>query len=510
MIPEVGFLTFVATVFKLWLLPVIRATVVMSLLNMPLGFVSRHRHARVIEAAEGQGMPLLLLRLGIQRSLFLGSWVVTGKSIEQDVTLDEDESRKEQMWRLHFSKALFLYEPFSTINKTAMMPRGCALDISSRLGLVPGQESESLVERDDDVPIDHIVYCETCCCVQIPRCGLVFLISRHHQEITTGTKFPEATDSLIAETSLGCFTCYTREKRNFVHFDASICSSNVPLIPNQNLDDILLGAQGYYLINDTVQNKEFRWRRCSDDSLEFLASGNFFGIPNAVIYMPKAILKKWKRLEEFSRALQNAMNATFENLHEPTSFAMALRNLPEADESNIKNSIPMSTTAERLATCVYLCRALSRKNLIEMDFDGKLSVVHLTGNILTSRMLDFHMFARMNIEDLTEAHQHFRSPAAESGKLFQTSQDRFMRLLRKYRPAEDAGGSLLRDGLLGLLYSNHNNVSLVVFQGFLATVARWNCCRVLSRAREVPKEWINFVVADDDIYWFHQTSVPVC
>ena len=77
-----------------------------------------------------------------------------------------------------------------------------------------------------------------------------------------------------------------------------------------------------------------------------------------------------------------------------------------------------------------------------------------------------------------------------------------MRLLRTYRKAENAGGSvtdtLLRDGLLGLLHANANNVALVIFQGFLATVARWNCCRVLSRACEVPEEWIKFVVADDD------------
>lgn len=112
------------------------------------------------------------------------------------------------------------------------------------------------------------------------------------------------------------------------------------------------------------------------------------------------------------------------------------------------------------------------------------------------------MFALMTMGDLIEAHQHFRSPAARFWELFKTSQDRFMRLLRRYMEAEHASESLanssVRDGLLGLLHANRNNVSLVVFQGFLATVVRWNCCRVLSRARQAPEEWIKFVVADDD------------
>lgn len=117
-------------------------------------------------------------------------------------------------------------------------------------------------------------------------------------------------------------------------------------------------------------------------------------------------------------------------------------------------------------------------------------------------MLGFHMFARITKGDLIEAHQHFRSQAATYSRLFQTSQDRFMRLFLKYSQNENADraltDTLLRDGLLGLLHSNRNNVSLVVFQGFLAIVAQWNCCRVLSRAREAPEEWIKFVVADDD------------
>ena len=109
------------------------------------------------------------------------------------------------------------------------------------------------------------------------------------------------------------------------------------------------------------------------------------------------------------------------------------------------------------------------------------------------------MFALMNMADITEAHQHFRSPAAQFWELFQTSRGRFMRLLRQYKKAEPVDQHvLLQNGLLGLLRSNSNNVCLVVFQGFLAILVRWNCCRVLSRAYEAPEEWIKFVIADDD------------
>ena len=380
-----------------------------------------------------------------------------------------------------------------------MTLHGPAFDLSSRLDLIPGQETQ--FEYDDDVPIDHIVDRQSCYCDRISRYGLVFLVSRHHQDITIGKKMPESIDSIIMETILGRFTCYTHANRNFVDFDPTVYSSDVPLVPDQNMDEIILGARGYYLINDTAQNKKFRWRNCSNDSLEYLASGNFFGVPNAVIYMPKAIMKKWQRLERFSQALQDAMNSALEGLYEPADFVLSLWNLPEDYRSSFRDSgISMRTTTERLAACVHLYRALSTKELIEMDFDSKFLL--FTKILSNNRLLGFHTFALMNMEDLTEAHQYYRGPAVESWKLFQTSQDRFMRLLRKYKKAENAGRNLvdaiLRDGLLGLLHYNPNNISLIVYQGFLATVARWNCCRVLSRAREVPEEWIKFVIADDD------------
>ena len=98
---------------------------------------------------------------------------------------------------------------------------------------------------------------------------------------------------------------------------------------------------------------------------------------------------------------------------------------------------------------------------------------------------------------LIEGHQHFRSPRAEHIRLLSTSRDRFTRLFRQYSAASNTSDTL-REKLQALLISNRNNVALVVYQGFLATLARCNSARVLLRAREAPQEWIRFIVADDD------------
>lgn len=348
--------------------------------------VSRNRQARVIGVVErrssfekqnnaGQGISIFLPKVQMLTVLAFVR-LVGGKFIERDLIIDGDEFQEGKMGRPRLSIVVLLYEPAPIIDKTTIMPQGCAFDLDSRSGLLPGQADESPLEYDDYVPIDHIVCCDNCCCGQIPRYGLVFLVSRHHQEIIIGRKLPEAVTSIIMETTLGRFTYYTRDDRNFVHFDTNICLSNTPLIPNQNMDHIRLSAQGYYLIYDSVQSKNFVWRQCYDP-LEFLVSGNFFGVPDAVIYMPSVILKKWKRIERFSRALHDAVTSVLGDISEPDSFAIALKNLPEDDRSSIKNCIQMRTTAERLAACVCLCRALSRRNLIEMDFDSKFFLFSL-------------------------------------------------------------------------------------------------------------------------------------
>lgn len=105
---------------------------------------------------------------------------------------------------------------------------------------------------------------------------------------------------------------------------------------------------------------------------------------------------------------------------------------------------------------------------------------------------------------LTTAHQHYRSQKVEAKKLLATSQDRFLLILHQYHssaasPAFSGSHPSIRNELKNLLQPNKaNNVTLLVYQGFLGTTALWNSVRVLSRAREAPEEWIGFVNADED------------
>jgi hypothetical protein len=49
-----------------------------------------------------------------------------------------------------------------------------------------------------------------------------------------------------------------------------------------------------------------------------------------------------------------------------------------------------------------------------------------------------------------------------------------------------------------LLDRRRDNIALVVMQGALAVQMRWNAERISSRIREVPEEWLKFVVAEND------------
>lgn len=108
------------------------------------------------------------------------------------------------------------------------------------------------------------------------------------------------------------------------------------------------------------------------------------------------------------------------------------------------------------------------------------------------------------MKDITTAHQHYRSNKVEIGKLYSTSQDRFLLMLREFQPSTASNAFVhshptIRSDLKKLLQPNKaNNVALVVFQGFLGTFALWNAQRVLMRAREAPEEWIRFLAADED------------
>lgn len=389
-----------------------------------------------------------------------------------------------------FSRSLLLRDwPVDTSEPpTARFEGSCSYDLASSLRLLPGQENEKFAEYDEDIAVDRAISRGQCYCGRISRHGLIFLISRHLQDITTAETTSTGSSTIIVQTTLGRFKFYEQNDKSFVHFDRGTRSSIVDLIPNQKLENILKAALGQYFMNETISNDgvEFVWQRCSGYQLEDLATGNYFGIPDAVMYMNRNVLETWKRLQEFSRVMLEAMTSVLDDLEEPSSFVEALGNLPNRRLSRSGTSHEVDLTdapAPKLASCVFLSETLSKKKIEYID-DTTL-----------------HMFVRMNLGDLIQAHQHFRSPKAQSGRLFSTSRDRFMAIYRKYSMADSSirsSGDTVREELLALLRNNRNNVALVVYQGFFAILTRVNSARVLLRAREAPQEWIRFMAADDD------------
>ena len=167
---------------------------------------------------------------------------------------------KETIRIPRFSKSLLLRDLSVDTSEPSysQFTVSCSYDLGSSLRLLPGQENEEFAEFDE-VPVDRAVSRGPHYCGQISRHGLLFLISRHLQHITTrGT--PSGGSSIVVQTTLGRFTFYEWNDKHFVHFYRGTCSSNVDLVPNQKLEDILKAASGQYLVNEFSYNKNFVWR----------------------------------------------------------------------------------------------------------------------------------------------------------------------------------------------------------------------------------------------------------
>jgi hypothetical protein len=110
-----------------------------------------------------------------------------------------------------------------------------------------------------------------------------------------------------------------------------------------------------------------------------------------------------------------------------------------------------------------------------------------------------------------KAHQHYRSPHVDPGKLVSTSRDRFLRMFNTYRAQETSSQSSSRgivdmtakiESELQSVMQKTDNIALVAFQAFLGMTVYWNAARMLARSREVPADWIRFVAAEDDYIYF--------
>ncbi|KAF8967548.1 hypothetical protein BDZ97DRAFT_1803931 [Flammula alnicola] len=406
------------------------------------------------------------------------------KLVEKDASLNQYSAQHGTLTIPHFSKSLLLQDLPVDPDAGRISAGSCSFDLLARLGLFPGQPNEALAEYDADVPLDAVVSRGSCYCGRISRHGFVFLVSKYFQHAAMAEVAGGGT-CIVLSTSIGRFKCYEIEDRIFIHFDSGTRSSHNDLIKDQNLEEILRIARGEYLINNSPQRMTFEWRRITDEVPEDIAVGDFFGVPKAISYMTTSTLQRWKRIKQFANVMIDAVLSVVDGLGEPVPFVAALNNLPPIDH-RVPHAVVThpSTPAEKLASCVYLCRVFSRKNIGELPFES------------------FHTFATLSTCDLKEAHQHFRGRPVDHGRFITTSRDRFIRILGEFQEVNRVPGRLsdapVRRELQTLLQSNVNNVALVVLQGFFALFAQWNASRVLSRAREAPDEWIRFVGADDD------------
>ena len=279
-----------------------------------------------------------------------------------------------------FSRSLLLKDLSVDTSEpsSALLEVSCSYDLASSLRLLPGQENEAFAEYDE-IPVDRAVSRGQCYCGRISRHGLVLLVSRHLQDVTMA-ETASGGSSIVVQTTLGRFKFYEQNDKSFVHFDRGTRSSNVDLVPNQKLEDILKAALGQYLFNESSDVVNFVWQRFSGD-LEDLATRHYFGMPDAVIYMSRNVLENWRRLKRFSEAMLDAMTSVLDDLQEPSSFVEALDNLPNRRRSSpnrdgrrdASEGVDVSEgPAKRLAYCVYLCEILATKKLEYMTVEGGL------------------------------------------------------------------------------------------------------------------------------------------
>lgn len=76
-------------------------------------------------------------------------------------------------------------------------------------------------------------------------------------------------------------------------------------------------------------------------------------------------------------------------------------------------------------------------------------------------------------------------------------------MYREYREKQalnmspDEGEGVVMDELRSVMRTTHNNIALVVYQAYFGRLVIWNAAQILSRAREAPVDWLQFVSADD-------------
>ena len=430
---------------------------------------------------------------------------VVRRLVEKDSSLNQYSVEHGTVTIPRFSKSLLLQDLQVDPDVGRISKGSCSFDLLVRLGLFPEQPNESLAEYDTKVPLDAVVSRGNCYCGRISRHGFVFLVSKYFQHVSVAEMTTSGT-CFILSTTIGRFKCYEIDDRYFIHFDSGTRSSYVDLVKNQNIDDILRTARGEYQVASGVSPAEgdnvFEWHRSTGEPLESIASGQFYGVPNAVIYMTRSILQRWKRIKEFGFVMLDTVLSVLDGLDKPVEFVSALRNLPPVSDGTRAANMAMGTLVEQLASSIYLFRSLLHSNRIgTMSYKGEFFEYN---HQLMFIFLEFHSASTLVLLSMFEAHKYFRGPKVELKKLLDTSHKRFLKILDGFPTLDDlnSAGRLSKDHiqkeLFAVLDTNKNNVALVAIQGYIAVLLQWNASRILLRAREAPEEWIRFVGADDD------------
>ncbi|KAF5323749.1 hypothetical protein D9619_012878 [Psilocybe cf. subviscida] len=428
-------------------------------------------------AAETLGLPFPLLN-------------TIRKTAENDASFNEYSPAEGTLKLPSFTKDLLLNITGSTLTDAASRPTSgsCCFDLAWRLGLLPGQPNSGFMEYDEKIPIAKVVTRSSCCCGRISRHGLVYLVSHFFQH-ASAQEIPGGGTIITINTTIGRFKCYEIDDRTFVHFDGSTRSSPVTeLVANQDLDHILRVARGQYLTTDKDTLSDVQWNTDVEERIPYFASSNWLGNPNAIMYMPKQTVSTWKCLRDFGRMVLTRTLQYIDTLREPESFCRLVE-LHHTAASN-RRIFKSETPPELLSWSLCMFRVMSEHLIATFEYEL------------------FRTFANQCLHSLHKAHQHYRNPNVQAGKMFTTSRDRFLRMFRTYCAQESGSASsshggidvdaMIESELQSLMQTTTNNIALVVYQAFIGITVYWNAARMVVRSREVPVEWIRFVSSEDD------------
>lgn len=197
---------------------------------------------------------------------------------------------------------------------TGIKAGSCAFDLARTLGLLSTQPNNRLADFET-VTSNNLVYTDDTYCARIARHYLVLLISEHVQEVW------QAGDRTHASTDIGRFTIYERKGRSIVHFDGSSRVSTIPVILQQDIDDIRkMASRSYKYTKSADGADEVHWLQAQPKDFALV---HVSGFPTSVRYLSNADIKEWRLMLSFATAVGKAVDALVRGEKVPQIFAEA-------------------------------------------------------------------------------------------------------------------------------------------------------------------------------------------